>query len=356
MSAASAACDAIIALKSRVGEVRSLQEWHALARSLGGRVERNARDPGFVAELARGIRGGGEGSGVAGRFSTYRIGGPGTVLLPASAEDVAAGLRLAASAGVPVFAPGSAPTSSCPDRGSMRWSFASARVSIRMRSDGERWWLGSGPTPRRSRPEDGGTGGGRVHMMVGVPGSVGGGIYMNAGCHGGQRSDVTVSVAVWIAPVSCARSPRQRSLFLPEERSRGFIVIEAEVRLSPGSREELDSEVEKLFTWRQKGTPFNQPCCGSVFKNPGTGPGVLEPAVDRRKPDRVRRTEGNPSRWSRNLADACELFRQHRRCDRRRRARADRLARAAVIREFGVTLETEVKVIGSAGEYVASDQ
>ena len=34
MSAASAACDAIIALKSRVGEVRSLQEWHALARSL----------------------------------------------------------------------------------------------------------------------------------------------------------------------------------------------------------------------------------------------------------------------------------------------------------------------------------
>jgi carbamoyl-phosphate synthase large subunit len=33
MSAANAACDAIIALKSRVGEVKSLQEWHALARS-----------------------------------------------------------------------------------------------------------------------------------------------------------------------------------------------------------------------------------------------------------------------------------------------------------------------------------
>ena len=34
MSAASAACDAIIAVRSRAGEVRSLQEWHALARSL----------------------------------------------------------------------------------------------------------------------------------------------------------------------------------------------------------------------------------------------------------------------------------------------------------------------------------
>ena len=34
LSAASAACDAIIALKSRIGEVRSLQEWHALAREV----------------------------------------------------------------------------------------------------------------------------------------------------------------------------------------------------------------------------------------------------------------------------------------------------------------------------------
>jgi carbamoyl-phosphate synthase large subunit len=34
MSAASAACDAIIALKSRRGEVRSLQEWHAMAKEL----------------------------------------------------------------------------------------------------------------------------------------------------------------------------------------------------------------------------------------------------------------------------------------------------------------------------------
>jgi carbamoyl-phosphate synthase large subunit len=34
MSAASAACDAIIALRSRAGEVRSLQEWHEMARAL----------------------------------------------------------------------------------------------------------------------------------------------------------------------------------------------------------------------------------------------------------------------------------------------------------------------------------
>ena len=36
MAAASAACDAIIALRSRVGEVRPLQEWHELTRSAGG--------------------------------------------------------------------------------------------------------------------------------------------------------------------------------------------------------------------------------------------------------------------------------------------------------------------------------
>ena len=42
----------------------------------------SARDPGFVAELARGVRGEVKEAASLARFSTYRIGGPGTVLLP----------------------------------------------------------------------------------------------------------------------------------------------------------------------------------------------------------------------------------------------------------------------------------
>ena len=154
----------------------------------------SARDPGFVAELARGIRGEVKEAASLGRFSTYRIGGLGTVLLPASAEDVAAGLRLAASAGVPVFALGSNVLP--PDQGLDALVIRLGKGLDQMRSDGERWWPGAGlPAPLAAR-KTAAQGGAGVHMMVGVPGSVGGGIYMNAGCHGGQRSDVTVSVAV----------------------------------------------------------------------------------------------------------------------------------------------------------------
>ncbi len=38
---------------------------------------------------------------------------------------------------------------------------------------------------------------------------------------------------------------------------------------SPGGRAALEAETEALYKWRKDGTPFNQPCCGSVFQNPG---------------------------------------------------------------------------------------
>jgi UDP-N-acetylmuramate dehydrogenase len=48
--------------------------------------------------------------------------------------------------------------------------------------------------------------------------------------------------------------------------------LETEVELKPASADQLTEEVNHLFRWRQEGTPFNQPCCGSTFKNPEHGP------------------------------------------------------------------------------------
>jgi UDP-N-acetylmuramate dehydrogenase len=315
----------------------------------------SARDPRFVAELARSIRGEVKEAASLARYSTYRIGGPGTVLVPASPEDIAAGLRLAARAGVPVFALGLGSNVLLPDQGLEALVIRLGKGLDQIRSDGERWWLGAGlPAPLAAR-KTAGQGWAGLHMMVGVPGTVGGGVYMNAGCHGGQWSDVTVSVT------ALAHDGEQRTIPAAEipfsyrkSGLEGLIVTEAEVRLSPGARDELDSEVEKLFAWRQKGTPFNQPCCGSVFKNPaGLAPaawsrpwtaGSLIEATGL-KGTRVGGAEISPlhANYFVNVADA---------------AAADvlgliALARAAVSRQFGVTLETEVKIIGSQGEYLS---
>ena len=83
------------------------------------------------------------------------------------------------------------------------------------------------------------------------------------------------------------------------------------------SRRELDEAIAEMFEWRQQGTPFNQPCCGSVFKNPG-GP-ELEAAGGPRTAGQLIEAaglKGFTDRGGPGLTDARELLREHRQCHR----------------------------------------
>ena len=317
----------------------------------------SARDPRFISRLARDIRGEIREVPSLGRFSTYRIGGPGTVLLPASVEDVSVGRRLAAEAGIPVFALGLGSNVLLPDEGLDALVIRLGKGLDQVRNDGPTWWLGAGlPAPLAAR-QTAGQGWAGIHMMVGVPGTVGGGIYMNAGCHGGQWSDVTVRVSA-VDAGGALRTIEAADIPFAYRRSglEEMLVVEAEVRLHEGRREELDAEVEKLFAWRQAGTPFNQPCCGSVFKNP---PGVAPAGWTRPwtagsliesaglKGTRVGGAEISSmhANYFVNTGDATAAD---------VRGLIDR-ARAAVQEQFAVLLEPEVKLIGSTGRYLNPD-
>jgi len=202
-------------------------------------------------------------------YCTYRIGGPATVFHPADAEDLAGGLRAAAEAGRPVFLLGLGSNVLLPDTGLEGLVVRLGKGLDRIEGDGPRWRLGAGapaPLVARRTAQAGWAG---LHMMVGVPGSVGGGVYMNAGCHGGDWASVVRRVLVldragndsWLAAAEIPFAYRRSGL-------EGAIVVETEVELTPGSPAALQNDVTRLFAWRQRGTPFNQPCCGSVFKNP----------------------------------------------------------------------------------------
>src|SRR5688572_12212247 len=118
----------------------------------GGRVQRmSARDPGFVAELARAIRGDVKEAAPLARYSTYRIGGPATVVLPASGEDVAAALGLATRAGIPVFALGLGSNVLLPDAGLDALVIRLGKASTRPATTGSAGGWGRG-CPRRSPP------------------------------------------------------------------------------------------------------------------------------------------------------------------------------------------------------------
>ena len=123
--------------------------------------------------------------------------------------------------GFPGSLSGSAPTSSCRTRGSTRWSSGSGKGLDHLRQDGDLWTVGAGlPAPLAARRTTA-AGFAGLHIFVGVPGTVGGGVYMNAGCHGGDWSEVVQRVTVVDASGQRHGGPAVGGpIHLPAQRAR----------------------------------------------------------------------------------------------------------------------------------------
>jgi UDP-N-acetylmuramate dehydrogenase len=153
-----------------------------------------------------------------------------------------------------------------------------ALSEVREHPDG--WEVGAGlPTPLLAR-RSARSGRAGVHRLVGVPGTVGGGVFMNAGAHGQDFAQVVRSVTLVREDGTIEKRPaaaiawRYRSSGL-----RAVVVIAAELALTPEDPRRLSTEIAEHFRWRKAGTPFSEACCGSVFRNPG-GTIVLSPDAD----------------------------------------------------------------------------
>jgi UDP-N-acetylmuramate dehydrogenase len=313
-----------------------------------------ARDKRFISALRERVRGTvREGEPVA-RYSTYRIGGPATVLLPATPQDVAAGLMLAHESGVPWFAVGLGSNILLPDEGLDALVIRLGKGLDAVRRDSDSWTMGAGlpaPLAARRTAEAGFAG---LHIFVGVPGTVGGGVYMNAGCHGGDWSEVVQRVTVVDATGRDSVLERPQIPFTYRRSGlEGRIVLETTVRLRPEDQAKLEESVAEMFEWRQRGTPFNQPCCGSVFKNPA-GPswkredgartaGQLIEAAGL-KGFSIGSAQVSPmhANYFVNTGEATAA-------DVRRLIEH---VQTVILERFGVRLEPEVKLIGSRGEYL----
>lgn len=322
----------------------------------GAGISPGARDPAFAAALRAAVAGEVREAEPLARWSTYRIGGPATVLFPATAEDVAVALRAADRSGVPWFALGLGSNLLFPDDGLdalvIRLGKGLDRLEHR---DGALWTLGAGlPAPLAAK-RTAAAGWGGIHKMVGVPGSVGGGIVMNAGCHGAEWSDVVQSVHAVDATGADRIIPAAEAGFAYRRSHLGAVVVLATtVVLHPADAATLEAETEALYKWRKDGTPFNQPCCGSVFKNPALAPD-RDPAAPRTAGQFIEATglKGaavggavvSPlhanyfvNTGSATAADVTGLM---------------RLVRDRVAAAWGVTLEPEVKVIDRGGGIAA---
>jgi UDP-N-acetylmuramate dehydrogenase len=262
--------------------------------------------------------------------------------------------RLAHEAGVAWFALGLGSNLLLPDEGLEALVIRLGKGLDHLRQEGECWTIGAGlpaPLAARRTAEAGFAG---LHIFVGVPGTVGGGVYMNAGCHGGDWSDVVQRVTVAEATGRDAVLPRAEIPFTYRRSGlEGKVVLETTVRLRPEEPARLEEQVAEMFQWRQRGTPFNQPCCGSVFKNPAGpswkregGPRTAGQLIEAAGLKGYRVGGAQVSSLHANYfvntggATAADV-----------RALIEH-ARRVVGERFGVTLETEVKLIGTRGEYL----
>jgi UDP-N-acetylmuramate dehydrogenase len=110
---------------------------------------------------------------------------------------------------------------------------------------------------------------GGFEFACAIPGTIGGGIWMNGGAYGGDFSRVLVRALVatadgtgWLTPSELGLSYRHSNL------RHGQVVLRAELRLSPRPPEEIKAAVRELNAQRKAAQPTNRRTFGSVFKNP----------------------------------------------------------------------------------------
>lgn len=110
-----------------------------------------------------------------------------------------------------------------------------------------------------------------LEFACGIPGSVGGAIFMNAGAYGGEVSEVVEYVEV-ITPEGKLKTYSKEELDFSYRHSyvqkTGDLVIEVGFRLTKGIQEDIDQKVAELTHLRQSKQPLEYPSCGSVFKRP----------------------------------------------------------------------------------------
>jgi UDP-N-acetylmuramate dehydrogenase len=110
---------------------------------------------------------------------------------------------------------------------------------------------------------------GSFEFACAIPGTVGGGVWMNAGAYGGDFAGVleralvaTAFGSAWLTPAELGLSYRHSEL------RHGQVVLRAELRLEPRPPDEIKAEVRDLNARRKAAQPTNRRTFGSVFKNP----------------------------------------------------------------------------------------
>ena len=205
-------------------------------------------------------------------YTTFRIGGPADLLIQPSSEEelirIAAYLRQKDISAVVL---GNGSNVLVKDGGIRGVVIKIGKNMGNIRTEGEELTAEAGALLSGAAlgAADGGLTG--MEFAAGIPGSVGGAVFMNAGAYGGEMSQIIVSCRA-LMPDGALREFSKEELKLGYRTSvfsqNGGIVTSCRMKLQAGDRETIYGYMRELAGRRTEKQPLNLPSAGSTFKRP----------------------------------------------------------------------------------------
>jgi UDP-N-acetylenolpyruvoylglucosamine reductase len=207
---------------------------------------------------------------VLGRFTTLGTGGPARAFAgPESLDELHDALRWAAEHDTGVATVGLGSNLLVADEGVDALVLKLAGALAKVELDGELVRAGGGAANAVVLHRARAAGLGGFEFACAIPGTIGGGVWMNAGAYGGDFANVLERAHVvdldgarWLTPGELGLRYRHSEL------RHGQVVAEVELRLAPRPVDEIKAKITELQAQRKAAQPTNKRTFGSVFKNP----------------------------------------------------------------------------------------
>lgn len=206
------------------------------------------------------------------RRTTFGIGGPALLLRPRSRAELQAAMTLCREAGEEPFILGRGSNLLVSDSGIARPVIQLDGDFTAITREGNTLRCGAGASliaVCRAAAENSLSG---IEWGYGIPGSLGGGVYMNAGAYGGELRDVLTEVTFLdeageyrTLPAAELSLSYRHSIF--EERL-GCVIVEAVLTLTPGDPATIRAAMEDYMSRRREKQPLEYGSAGSTFKRP----------------------------------------------------------------------------------------
>jgi len=206
------------------------------------------------------------------KHTSFRIGGPADLMaMPADEAELRELLARAARENIPVTLIGNGSNLLVRDKGIRGLVIKLGNMLNDIKAEGDVITFGSGVSLALASKKAAALGLSGMEFAVGIPGSIGGAVYMNAGAYDGEMSKVVAKVRVMDMAGAVSEIPAEQLDFAYRHtalQNSGKIVISVTVKLTAGDKEAIDAKMADFSSRRISKQPLELPSAGSMFKRP----------------------------------------------------------------------------------------